>query len=131
MTRRTVLVLCVAIVAGGAVAGFSRASAGEGTSTHWEYGVFRTVWRHEVDSDKRESAHAWVTSAEEEREQDIGGLWSRLDIEGAPRNDASDLIRVLDQLSSQGWELVTRRDAGLAGTGATAVAVSYVLRRPK
>jgi hypothetical protein len=130
MTMRWILVLCVAVVVGGVVAGISQANAQDGTSSsYYEYGVFRSVWRLEDVREALQVSYGWITSAEEEREDDVGGLWTRLGIEGAPRNDASDRIRVLDHLSTQGWEVVTRSDMSAVGSGATAVSVNYLLRR--
>jgi hypothetical protein len=118
------------MVACGVVAGLSRANA-QGTASSWEHGIFRYVWRLEIDSEKRVTSYRWIVASEEEREEDMGAIWSRIGVEGAPRNDESDHVRVLDQLSSRGWELVNRSDAAVSGSGATAVTVSYVLRRPK
>jgi hypothetical protein len=95
----------------------------------YEHGVFEFTILRGVRGD--DELARWTTSAEEMDSPSIQELAHRLKVAGGVATSSRLRVRILDRLSEQGWELITRSDVAVAAAAGTGIGERYVLRRKR
>ena len=114
-----------------AASGCADARAGDPAkpAKDYEHGIFKFTTIRATHGDS-ETAR-WITGTDEIDSSSAEALALELKVPGGAAPSRTTRVRILDHLSSQGWELIGRSDVAVAATAGTGIGERYVLRRKR
>jgi len=95
----------------------------------YEHGIFEFTIIRATEGDGELAR--WTTGTDEIDSSSAEALAMELKVPGGAAPSRTIRVRILDHLSSQGWELINRSDVAVAATAGTGVGERYVLRRKR
>ncbi|MEE8107233.1 MAG: hypothetical protein V3T86_16985 [Planctomycetota bacterium] len=127
------IAIAFVLLAGIALAASGCADAGAGEPVKpakgYEHGIFEFTTIRATHADT-ETAR-WITGDEEIDVSSAEALGLELKVPGGAAPSRTIRVRILDHLSSQGWELITRSDVAVAAAAGTGIGERYVFRRKR